>query len=372
MNWWWGSVENNHKLSEAILLQRLICIKQDVTLTESEWELLLCQARSASQVARLAYYVFEKSYFSVPDYIAKHLSSAQVYFESQSRIVCWELNLLALAFQKLQLPLVLLKGGAYAAAKLDASYGRIFSDIDILVPQHRLEEVKNTLIWEGWFPEKLDAYDQQYYHKWMHELPPMRHIDRETTLDIHHNILPQTACSYPDAEKLYANITRIGETNFWMLQAEDMVLHSASHLFLNGEFENGLRDLTDMDLLIRQFSLQIPNFLQRLTIRSRELSLQQPLFFAFYYCKTLLRCPIADEFIQALSTHSVQGIRGRIMDLLLRRALMPDHSSCDDRWTGLARWLLYIRSHWLRMPVYLLVPHLLRKSWLRLTGEAKH
>jgi len=27
--------------------------------------------------------------------------------------------------------------------------------------------------------------------------------------------------------------------------------------------------------------------------------------------------------------------------------------------------MLYIRSHYLRMPLYLLLPHLLRKAWMR-------
>jgi len=31
-------------------------------------------------------------------------------------------------------------------------------------------------------------------------------------------------------------------------------------------------------------------------------------------------------------------------------------------------WLLYVRSHWLRMPAHLLIPHLVRKS-LRRAGD---
>ncbi len=60
------------------------------------------------------------------------------------------------------------------------------------------------------------------------------------------------------------------------------------------------------------------------------------------------------------------------MDFLFLRALMPDHESCNDRWTGFARWLLFIRSHWLKMSWYQLIPHLLRKSIKRLTGQAPH
>ncbi len=54
------------------------------------------------------------------------------------------------------------------------------------------------------------------------------------------------------------------------------------------------------------------------------------------------------------------------MSSLLGVALRPDHPHCDGPYTGIARWLLYVRSHHLRMPLYLVVPHLLRKAFMRL------
>ena len=49
---------------------------------------------------------------------------------------------------------------------------------------------------------------------------------------------------------------------------------------------------------------------------------------------------------------------------LLTIALRPVHPSCHVPGEGLARWLLFVRSHWLRMPLQLLVPHLVRKAWM--------
>jgi hypothetical protein len=50
------------------------------------------------------------------------------------------------------------------------------------------------------------------------------------------------------------------------------------------------------------------------------------------------------------------------MDFCYQRALRPDHASCSDAWTPLARLALYVRSHWIRMPFLLLVYHLARKA----------
>jgi hypothetical protein len=52
------------------------------------------------------------------------------------------------------------------------------------------------------------------------------------------------------------------------------------------------------------------------------------------------------------------------MDRLFGRALLPAHASCDDTWTPSARFLLYIRANWLRMPPLLLARHLLHKAFL--------
>ncbi len=52
------------------------------------------------------------------------------------------------------------------------------------------------------------------------------------------------------------------------------------------------------------------------------------------------------------------------MDFLFRRAFRPDQPECRLPFTGLALYLLYIRSHYLRMPLYLLLPHLARKAWM--------
>jgi hypothetical protein len=53
------------------------------------------------------------------------------------------------------------------------------------------------------------------------------------------------------------------------------------------------------------------------------------------------------------------------MDQLFGPALRPNHPSCRDGMSGFALWLLYVRSHYLLMPVRVLVPHLVRKAYVR-------
>jgi len=50
------------------------------------------------------------------------------------------------------------------------------------------------------------------------------------------------------------------------------------------------------------------------------------------------------------------------MDFCAGRALATPHpDDMPSRLSGMARWALYVRSHWLRMPPLLLMQHLTRK-----------
>jgi len=356
------------KILSRLLIKQLVFAKTASEHTGNEWELLLRQARAAGVLSRLALFRSKFACFGAPDFVSPHLDSAHKHWISQKRIVDWELYNLRQVFEQLRIPLILLKGTAYSAANLNAGLGRIFSDIDILVPKPRLQEVKDGLKWSGWLPEQLDGYDKRYYERWMHELPPMRHIQRGTMLDVHHNILPETCALCPDAELLLKAAVNIPGSPFWVLSPADIVLHSASHLFWGGEFDNGLRDLSDLDLLLREFSGKDAGFWQKLLDRATELGLGKPLFYALRYTGKILETPVPEQISLASAVHASGWINQRIMDFLFLRALMPIHPSCNDAWAGLARWLLYIRSHYLRMPLHLLVPHLSRKAWLRIRG----
>ncbi len=355
------------KSAANLLIQQLIFARKDNNYSPFTWELLLRQARAAGVMSRLVFFWQRFDLFEPPDFVITHLNSANTYWLSQKRIVNWELHNLQHVFEQLKLPLILLKGTAYSAANLNAGLGRVFNDIDILVPEQRLYEVKEALKLNGWFPEQLDSYDRTYYERWMHELPPMRHIQRGTSLDIHHNILPKTCTLYPNADLLLSAAVNIPNSNYWTLSPEDIVLHTASHLFWGGEFENGLRDLSDIDLLLREFSTKDSGFWQKLLDRTHILGLGKPLFYALRYSNKILETPIP-EIVVATSKVYAPGLL-KIMDSLFLRAFNPPHPTCNDKWTGLARWLLYIRSHWLKMPLHLLLPHLFRKAWLRLTTQ---
>ena len=347
------------------LIEGLVTPSRLEELSPAEWDLLVRQARKADLLARLAANARKSG--SLQRYPAQpriHLESAWMLAQQQRHEVFQEVEHIRQALAPIGAPFVLLKGAAYALAGLTTSQGRTMSDIDILVARDVLTEVESALMKRGWTSSSTSAYDQRYYREWMHELPPMQHIHRGTSLDVHHAILPVTARSHPSSAALIAGARELGDRpGIRVLSPVDMVLHSATHLFHEGELEQGLRGLVDIDSLLREFDT-MDGFWASLVPRAIELELTRPLFYAIRYAKQMLGTPIPQEVAHA-SGKTIGALKTRpqriLMDALYYRGLRPAHASTSDRWTPLARLALYIRGHWLRMPPGLLVVHLGRK-----------
>lgn len=338
-------------------------------LTLFDWDLIVRQARRAGVLAILAFRLQERNLLSlVPERPRLHFKTQQLVAGRHAEAIEWEVSCIEKALSSVGISVVLLKGAAYSLANLPSSKGRLYSDVDILVAKIHIEEAESALIKFGWEMEKLDSYDQKYYRLWMHEIPPMTHKKRGASIDVHHNILPETVKSPLDASELLQGIQRIdGNSNIYTLSPYDLVLHSMAHLFHEGEFDHGLRDLLDLDALLIYFNEKEEDFWGRLLMRSRQLDLQLSLYYGLRYVVLILGTEVPSFALREASSTSFRF--PKLMDFLFMRALLPNHVSCDDRWTGLARWVLYFRSHYLRMPLRLLIPHLLRKAYKDRVGD---
>ncbi len=335
------------KVKLPILVKVLNRDQTIADLTLSQWDLIVRQARKSMLLAKL-YYLIEDQFdlAKIPEPVLRYLQSAQVHSTKQYTDLLWEVKHIEVVAKQLGHSIVLLKGSAYAMLGLTAAKGRIFSDIDLMVDRANIKETEKQLMINGWVSSSTDFYDQLYYRKWMHEIPPIHHLVRGSVLDVHHNIIPVTAKNSPDAGLLLSQSCPIKGYDFIStLSPVDMIIHSATHLFYDGELEHGLRDLVDLDALIR-CNQKSDEFEQNLISRAFELGLQRPVFYALRYTQLILHTPPVTEVIQKASQSGVPNkYQLRLMDFLFLRALMPDHSSCNDRWTGLARWLLYIYAH---------------------------
>ena len=333
----------------------------------AQWDLLVRQARRANLLGRLSCALQAAGLMAaVPEAPRQHLLSADVIARRQSISVRWEVQCIRETLAACGAPVVVLKGAAYEMAKLPAAQGRLFSDIDILVPHALLPAVESALMLAGWRASDHDAYDQHFYREWMHEIPPLRHVRRDTTIDVHHNILPGTSRFQVDAQALLdAAVAVPGEDGLRVLQPVDMLLHSATHLFHEGEFANGLRDLFDIDALLRDFGADA-RFWDDLIPRAATLGLGRSLYHALRMSSEILQTPVPPTVLAAARAWQPAPAVAALTAWCYRQALQPAHPSAETRRVKLARLALYLRSHWLRMPFPLMVYHLGRKALLRM------
>lgn len=360
----WHVRDHMPRQPQVSFVDLLLAPERARTLSLAEWDQIIPQARRAGLLARLANAIERTCGLGVvPAAPRAHLASGQILADKHRRDTIYELGRIAEVLGPTLSPIVLLKGAAYLLAELPPAAGRVFSDIDILVPQTSLASAEALLDLAGWRLGDIDPYDERYYRNWMHQLPPLVHIGRQSAIDVHHTIVPTTARIRLDANALLASaIPIVKDARFAILAPADMILHSATHLFNEGQFDRALRDLDDINLLLRHFGND-EFFWEKLVGRAGEIGLGRPLYYALRHAREFLGTPVPREImIAAGKAGAPRAPVGLIMDSLFARALRSPHPDCRDALTGPALWLLYARAHYLRMPLHLLVPHLIRKA----------
>ncbi len=333
-------------------------------LSLPEWERLVHEARRADLLARIACLADVHGISAqIPPAPRAQLQATRYLAQAQHDEVRREVQHVVEALRPLDVQVVLLKGAAYVVGGMSAALGRLFNDIDILVPRNRLAEVEAALTQHGWMTTHPDAYDQRYYREWMHELPPLQHVRRQTVLDVHHAVLPPTARPKPDSAKLLAAALPVaGMPGLQVLAPLDVLLHSIAHLFHNEDLSRGLRDLSDIDLLLRATS-GAPRFWSRLVERADELDLSRPLYYALRQAKQVLATPVPAAALSATENAAPSWLVGGLMDGVWSRGLASSLLAPQDAKTSASLALLYLRAHWLRMPPALLCRHLLVKTF---------
>ncbi len=307
------------------------------------WTALLAMARAEQLLGTLARRL---SGLPVPEAVIGILQEARVNAEYQRRAALWEADSARRALADYPGKVVLMKGTAYAAAGLMASEGRHIGDLDIMVARDDLSAVESALLSAGWEWVKDDAYDDAYYRDHMHELPPLIHKERDRMIDVHHTILPLTARPRPDAAAMLADAVVL-ENGLYVFAPTDMVIHSAAHLFADGELDGGLRNLWDIHCLLSEFAYDA----FWLALQSR--ALQHQTWPAVRRAARLAHLLYGTQIPAAWQGRSI------LDRFYIRRVAARDVWGRGTR--KCTRLAFYIRSHWLRMPPLMLAQHLWTK-----------
>lgn len=354
------------------LLVAALCRPESMTsLSIGQWNALLRRARSGVLTPKLAVLARRADILgALPERVQRLFNGADIVAAENHRMLSWEMRRIERAFVGQDLRPVILKGGAYVLAGLSAGDGRLSTDVDLLVPKSRLSDAEALLKDQGWVQEKVNAYDDAYYRRWMHEVPPLRHKNRHTLVDLHHTILPLTGRCKPDVEALLADAVAQDGFAVSILASADMLLHSAAHLVQDGDFGYRLRDLFDIHELASEFAEADDNFWPILMDRAEHHQLSRPLAYALSLSHQFFGTKIPDESrVRMKRALPLAPVRQLVLGLA-SSAVPPGTYGAPQPLKAVAQWLLFIRAHWLRMPPWLLARHLLTKLWMRIRGAA--
>lgn len=323
-------------------------------LCDADWNEIVELGRKSQLLGQLAARLHDaKVMDGVPASVRRHLELARLTTQRRSESAQWEIATLRRAIRP-SIPLVLLKGCAYLACADDNAAGRFFSDIDILVWRENLSEVESDLVSVGWKPSRVNDYDQGYYRNWMHEVPPMEHVRRHTVLDLHHAINPPVSRFYINPDRLFERMIEV-QPGVYVLAAIDRVIHCALHLLQEGEPKKLLRDLYDLHRLLGQHHGS-DDGMQKLRHRGHELGVAASLETAVGAAQTLF-AEVPKQKIRTAWLHACIE-------------LAACEANGRPTWRGeLAGIVVLAHSHWMKMPLRLLLPHLVRKSVMRMKSK---
>ena len=340
------------------LLPLLRDCRHALSMNLADWDDTVRLARQARLLGLIAGRLKENRQIweQIPDRVRGHLRSSINFSAHRLQMVRMELR----ALNKVLPPtitVVLLKGAAYIVQQQEFAKGRMPNDVDLLVKRSDLNEAEAALNSAGWVSETTSNYDQRYYREWSHELPPMRYPGHALEVDLHHTITPITSRVRANDALLFSSLQQVPNSRYFTLHPFDQIIHAAIHLFQDSELSGHLRDLVDLDGMIRR-AINSENDWSNLQERANQHGAGRYLWYALRYCGDWLGTPLPKKVTQAPPSIFVQGL----MDILLARGTLP---RLPDKAPSISERLVKhagaIRYHWLRMPPKLLAQHLVHK-----------
>ncbi len=320
-------------------------------VTDEQWSDIVVAARKNQMLGQLAARLQQAGVLdSVPPSVRRHLNLDLLTALRRSESALWEVASMRRAVNA-TIPLVFIKGCAYALTADHNAAGRRFSDIDVMVNHQALGKVESALISVGWKPSHVDDYDAAYYRNWMHEVPPMEHVRRNTVVDLHHAINPPVSRFFINPDKLFECLVEV-KPGIFVLSPNDRIIHCALHLLQEGEPKKLLRDLYDLYLLVNQH-LPTASDIRYLAQRACELGVETLVMTALAAATEIFvphRAAFAshNRLLRVCVVHAALGQN--------TKSLGPQRWLCH--WAGIA---VLAHSHWMKMPLRMLVPHLLHK-----------
>jgi hypothetical protein len=339
-------------------------------LDAKAWQPLLSCARRNGVLAYLASRADMRGVTEdLPPFARDALSSARLSAARIGQLALWELDRVSRVLRPAGISIVALKGVAYLLRGFPHASTRRMSDIDVMVRKELLPDAERALRTAGWIFANANSYDEQYYRTWSHELPPLQFPDACWRWTCTTPFAHQPVACDPTLRRCGRGQNRRGSGAFICCARRTACCTPRS---ICSSTRTSIRAFERWSICTSSspHSRSAMGSGDGWSTERAELGLERPLYYALRGLVDVLATPVPGELMKDTSAFGPPAPIAAWMRKTLATVLSPVD---PEPWPARHRtklWLLYVRSHWLRMPAHALVPHLARKALRRTTAPA--
>lgn len=324
------------------------------TASTQQWTAFIDEARQYALLGSCYFLAQDAGIWpQIPAAVQNHLISGYHYAEKQKITLLNEMVELEKIFADSALPALVVKGVAYRVGGYALARGRVFSDIDLLVPDSHFAQALEKLKNAGYLEFSMSAYDRRYYLRWTHQHPPLTHFLRGANIDLHHHIFPVSSRENIRVEPIVEQANRLTDSAFSVPSPAHLFMHAAVHLFYQDETHKLIKDLVDLYLLYQEVITRRP--FSDIVAAAQQSNAQAAVFYALSTLQQVFAIQLPAEARQLAPAAS--RYRSWQMQFLLTHLL--DHTSV---WHRPAHFFWFVRGHLLKMGPLTLLYHSVAKS----------
>ncbi len=202
-----------------------------------------------------------------------------------------------------EIPVMPLKGVLLAGKIYPNAAFRSMRDVDLLIPDSRLQDAANILEKVGY--EAHYQFNLNTERKAMHHLPSL-YGPKGVVVELHWTLMPPSSPFRIDVDSIWQR-AKPGEllgAACAIMSVEDLLLHLCMHTAYLETLSSGLRPFCDLAWTLRIHQQQID--WQRLIYRAGDWGCRRSTWLALQLTRRLLGAPVPEGALLALQTNDVQ------------------------------------------------------------------
>ena len=308
----------------------LDCLKDDppeikgrhlAALGPEEWQTLLAAAKR-HRVSPILYHTLNRAGLtaSAPPDVAEEMKRSYYANAQRNMLAYRRLENIVRDLNKLNIPVILLKGAQLAKYVYGNIALRVMADFDLLVRSEDIGPACGVLINHG-YRAPLDGLGISEMHA-----PPFRNENHDK-IELHFNIADAELGKRFDVEDFWqrAQPLAVGDATALALAPEDNMLHICIHSSIGHCFDNAMRALLDLRQIVEHYGTAL-NW-QRLIHTARQLRVTNALYFMLVSARNLLGLVLDDKTLATLRPADNEMVPRAEALMFSRRGEMNIHIS---------------------------------------------